>query len=184
MATKIETSATGSVETVAAAPLDVSSFMGTIDIAELVRQQVESALAADKRSRNETPVVEASQRGTGPVTPAKYLKHYRCDVSPDVIIQRRSVNSDGTLGPVMKGERMVFRRGHFFATEQGEVDQLQWMMNHPQFDPLDPSRVIGGNPTIYEDDGRDLIQCLHCTEVFVRGSNAYKSHLRATHNIA
>lgn len=180
--------ATTKNEVTATSPVDqqaVGALIGNVDIAELVRQQVEAALAADKRAKNETPVVSAEQRGIAPAQPAKYLKHYRNDVSPDITIQRRQYEPESdSLGAVLKGERMQFRRGHFFATEQGEVDQLDWMMRHPSLDPLNPARVVGGNPNIYEDDGRDLIQCVYCAEPFVRGSNAYKSHLRASHGIA
>lgn len=179
MATKTEPDV---LESVPPAP-DMSALFANVDLEALIAAQVKQAVESQNKSK-ETPIVEAESRGTQAHMPTTYIRHYRCDVSPDVTIQRRVYNADqDKLEEMLPGERIVFRRGHFFSTDQSEDDQLQWMMRNPSFDPRDPSRVIGGNPTIYEDDGRDLVACQHCGEPFVRGSNAYKSHLRASHGV-
>lgn len=167
--------------------VDVQSILDAIDLEAIIKQRVEQqvAEAVERQSHHQgNPIVDATQRGTKSFTPEKYLKHYRCDVSPDIQILRRNYNADeDKMTGTVKGEWMKFRRGHFFAKTQEEVDQIEWMIRHPQLDPTDNLRVIGGNPTIYEDDGKDLVACAYCGEAFVAGSNSLKSHLRATHGV-
>lgn len=154
----------------------------SIDLQALIREQVAAELERVKRESASAPVVLAETRSAPAYEPPKYLKHYRCDTSPDLTIVRVNM-SDGKPNGAMKGKYIKFRRGHFFATEQGEVDQLEWMRQTPPFDPLEPGKVLGGNPSIYEADGKELTPCEHCGELFVAGSNAWKSHLRASHGI-
>ncbi len=167
--------------------VDIQSIIAALDLGSIIKQQVaeqveEATRVAALNQSNQ--IVDATQRGQKSVTPERYLKHYRCDVSPDITIQVRLYDADeDKLGAVVKGQRIQFRRGHFFAKEQREVDQIEWMIRHPSLDPTDSSRVIGGNPTIYEDDGKDLVKCAYCDEVFVAQSNSLKSHLRATHGV-
>lgn len=152
-----------------------------VDIQELIKSLVAQELSKAKAEQSRgNPVVEASQRGKPVVEPARYLKHYRCDLSPDVTIVARAIEG-GKLGSVLKGKSIKFRRGHFFATTQEEMDQIEWMMTNPAFDPGDTDKVLGGMPSIYEADGKELTSCPYCDEMFVAGSNALKSHLRATH---
>jgi hypothetical protein len=154
----------------------------SIDINALVAEQVKAALAQERQNATTNSVVENTRAGDT-YQPPKYLKHYRHDLAPDKWIAKRTVNGDGSLGPIHKGEYLKFRRGHFFAMLQEEVDQIEWMRSHPQFDPRDSSRVVGGDPAIYENDGKDLIKCQFCDEYFVAGSNSYKSHKKAAHGI-
>lgn len=168
--------------------VDLESILSAIDLEALIMQRVDQKIAESVAHQNfnqGNPIVDATQRGHKSITPEKYLKHYRCDVSPDMQILRRNYNAEeDKLEGSMKGEWMKFRRGHFFAKTQAEVDQIEWMIRHPQLDPTDSSRVVGGNPTIYEDDGKDLVACAYCGESFVAGSNSLKSHLRATHGVS
>jgi hypothetical protein len=171
-------------ETIRTNSADVDAILASIDLNKLIEERIAAALSDTSTVRG-NPIVDATQREKKTVTPERYLKHYRCDVAPEISIQLRNYDEGSdSLSGVVKGKRMNFRRGHFFATTQEEVDQIEWMMKHPSLDPTDSSRVIGGNPHIYEDDGRDLVQCAYCSEVFVSGSNALKSHLRATHGVA
>lgn len=166
---------------------DVEAILKGLDLGKLIEQQVAEQVAkatAEANLNKSNQIVDATQRDKKAFVPQRYLKHYRCDVSPDITIQVRTYDPErDTLTGVTKGKRMQFRRGHFFATEQSEVDQIEWMMRHPSLDPSGVN-VIGGNPTIYEDDGKDLVKCAYCEEVFVVGSNSLKSHLRATHGVA
>lgn len=171
-------------ETIRTNSADVDAILSSIDINKLIEERIAAALSNTSMTRG-NPIVDATQREKKAFTPERYLKHYRCDVSPEIKIALRRYNPDtDTLEGLAKGKWMSFRRGHFFATTQEEVDQIDWMMRHPSLNPTDSSQVIGGNPTIYEDDGRDLVQCAYCEEVFVSGSNALKSHLRATHGVS
>lgn len=152
-------------------------------LAKIIEQKVNEALLAARMNQG-NPVVNAETRTPAAVTPQKFLKHYRCDVSPDMQIQVRGYDRDADkLGAPIKGHWIKFRRGHFFATTQEQVDQLEWMIRHPLFDPAEPGQVIGGNPSIYEDDGQQVTKCQFCDEVFVMGSNSYKAHLRASHGL-
>lgn len=158
-----------------------ADMLAQFDISKMIADQVAAELAkANAQSPN--PIVHAEQRGRSQPEPESYLKHYRCDVSPDLTIVRRNADGD-KLGSPIKGQYIKFRRGHYFATDQDVVDQIEWLMRNPTTSPSNPEQVIGGVPTIYEDDGRDLIRCEYCPEPFVRGSNAYKAHLRATHGV-
>jgi hypothetical protein len=171
-------------ETIRTNSADVDAILASIDLNKLIEERIAAALSDTSTVRG-NPIVDATQREKKTVTPERYLKHYRCDVAPEISIQLRNYDAGSdSLSGIVKGQRMQFRRGHFFATTQQEVDQIEWMMRHPSLDPTDSSHVVGGNPTIYEDDGRDLVQCAYCSEVFVSGSNALKSHLRATHGVA
>ena len=158
---------------------DVPDATGIVDIHALISKAVEDAIAA-KSVPQANPIVDPSLRSVPYVEPPKYLKHYRNDKSPDIVIVVRSVN-DGVLGPVIKGKYIKFRRWHDFALTQEEVDFIEWLMSHPEMDPQNPESVVGGNPSIYEADGKDLVTCPHCDELFVAGSNALKAHMRASH---
>jgi hypothetical protein len=160
-----------------------ANVLAGFDIQKMIADQVRAEMEKSKPAPG-NPIVHAENRGRGEKAPPSYLKHYRCDLSPDVIIVRRVYDPESDrLGGVIKGEYIKFRRGHYFATDQDVVDQIEWLMRNPTNDPRDPARVVGGLPTIYEDDGRDLIKCQFCEEPFVRGSNSYKAHLRATHQV-
>lgn len=150
----------------------------------MVSQMVAAKLAEQVERSSTSPIVDATHRDAKVARPKNYLEHYRNDVSPDIEIQMRPINDDGTVGSgVLRGRKIRFRRGHFFATKQDEVDFLNWIMSTPVSDPSDPTKILGGQPYIYVSDGKELVACAYCDEPFVAGSNALKSHLRATHGI-
>lgn len=161
------------------------AILDSFNIAEIVERQVAEALAKQQQASG-NPIVHAESRVANAVEPQKYIKHYRCDLSEEAQIQRRAYNPETDRlesRPELKGQYIKFRRGHYFATDQDVVDQIEWMMRNHTVDPTNQERIIGGAPHIYEDDGRDLIRCQYCDEPFVRSSNAYKAHLRATHGV-
>lgn len=165
-----------------AAP-NVNAILENLDLDRLIEARVAEAVAKVTQNPG-NPIVDATEREQKAIRPDRYLKHYRCDVAPDLNVTARNYNAaEDALEGVIKGRRIIFRRGHFFATEQWQVDQIEWMMRHSSLDP-GGTVVIGGNPTIYEDDGKDLAKCAYCDEVFVVGSNSFKSHLRATHGVS
>lgn len=198
---------TEEVVTQPAAMHDAASILAGLNIEELVRGQVETLVnqrLAEEASKAlpANASVEAETRKPNYVEPPTYLRHYRCDTSPNLVVFARSIDKEAgkffkpsewstdakqykNRDP-LEGERIQFRRGHFFATEQWQVDQLDWMMEQPQYepggDPLNP-KVRGGNPHIYVDDGLQVGKCPYCDEPFIPGSNALKAHLRATHGV-
>jgi len=155
---------------------DTSASVMEATIARIVAEEIAKANLSSKSQ----PVVEAANREAGYVAPKNYLEHYRNDLSPDVQITVSDV-TNGIKGEPFKGRIIKFRRGHFFATEQYEVDFLEWVMANPLTDPRDSSKIIGGIPSIYKSDGKDIVACPECGEAFVAGSNALKSHRKASH---
>jgi hypothetical protein len=175
--------ATSKETTVQATEVATMQHIDPETINALVAQMVSEQLAIREAEKATVKVVDASIRDKQAVEPAKYLAHYRNDLSPDIQIQMRSINDDGSAGSALRGRYIKFRRGHFFATKEDEVAFIEWLMRTPAFDPTDASRPMGGNPSIYVSDGKDIVACLYCNERFVAGSNAMKSHMRATHGI-
>lgn len=192
---------------------DAAAILASINIEELLKGQLDTLVEQrvsqelEKQRVNQgNRVVLADKRGDAHPKPPSFLKHYRCDVSPNLVVFARSVvkdesgNATGLYKPTqwstdakrfrdpdpVAGLKIQFRRGHFFATEQWQVDQLDWMMKNksvkPGSDSINPE-ILGGNPTIYEDDGIQIGGCPHCGEPFVPGSNALKAHMRATHGV-
>lgn len=186
---------------------DAAAILASFDIQALLKGQIEEVIrqqvAAEVQKVNPgNREVLAETRQQPIVNQQKYIKHYRNDVSPNKVIFARTYvkETDSLFRPSewstdakqykhrdpLEGQTIQFRRGHFFATEQWQVDQLDWMIRNPQYDPhssADNLKVIGGDPTIYEDDGKSISGCPHCGEPFIPGSNALKAHLRATHGV-
>lgn len=161
----------------------LAALFAGVDIKSLVEEQVAKQLA-DSKTNQSNPVVLSETRTQAAVEPERYLKHYRCDVDPDIQILRADFDPEtGRPGPAFKGQWIKFRRGHFFAKTQAEVDQIEWMRKHPRLDPTDQNRVVGGNPTIYEDDGGNIVRCRECGEPFIAGSNSLVAHMCATHGV-
>jgi hypothetical protein len=175
---------TGQVVATSTPEWSPEAILDSFNIAEIVERQVAEALAKQQQQTG-NPIVHAEQRVAQANVPEKYLKHYRCDVSDEGQIKRRRYDPTTDKlydDPELKGKYIKFRRGHYFATDQDVVDQLEWMMRNHTVNPS-TGEVIGGMMTIYEDDGRDLVRCEYCDEPFVRNSNAYKAHKRATHGV-
>jgi hypothetical protein len=184
---------------------DPMSILSTLDLDGLINAAVEKKIAEREHQikvNAGNSVVEAATRVQASPPPPKFLKHYRCDTSPNLVIHARTIvdgvphrskewstDAKAWRDPdPLAGKRIQFRRGHFFATEQWQVDLMEWKMSHPSIDPSSGAEapiVVGGNPSIYEDDGINNVgDCEYgCGLSFVPGSNAYKAHLRATHGV-
>ena len=161
-------------------------------VAEHVAAALKAAGVSDRKIESATgvqggsPVVNVT--GTSQPRPEGVLKHYRNDMSPDMRIAAMDMDViDGGGRPtdaIILGEFLVFRRGHFFATTENQVRQIEWLRTRPTHNPLNPEEVVGGVPTIYEDDGGGLHSCFIQGCGFITGSyNGLKAHLRATHNV-
>jgi hypothetical protein len=183
--------------------VDADAILASLDLDSIVNAAIERRLSAQGQAvhaGNAEVVAETRERQYQ--SPAKYLKHYRCDTSPQLVIHARSIVDGKPYRPTkynylnkgwedpdpLAGKRIQFRRGHFFATQQWEVDLVEWKMRNPSVDPNSGSeapQIIGGNPSIYEDDGLSSVGLCEygCGMSFVPGSNAYKAHLKATHGI-
>jgi hypothetical protein len=114
----------------------------------------------------------------------KYLLHVRCNEKNLLSIRERRMTLDPVTneyvpGEVIPGRKMVFVRGHFFATDENQVRQLEWMMKTPRFRAgvVGPNTVLGGRPGLWVDDGLDTIKIGEDRWV-TRGSEAHKAHLR------
>lgn len=114
-----------------------------------------------------------------------FLKHYRNDVSPELEVLELDMSADVPQLEPFPGQYIRFRRGHFFATTENQVKQLDWMLNEATHS-ADTSQVLGGNRAIYEDDGEKIYYCTAgCSRAdFHTASEAsYKAHMRAVHGV-
>ena len=155
------------------------------DMSVMIKQLVEAELQKQAQGRNS--MIDASARNAPAVTPeVKYLKHYRCDSSPEMEVLELDMESEAPhLTPKPGAGMMKFRRGHFFAMTENQVKQIEWMRAGARGVP-DAKTKFGGVSGIYEDSGEILYYCPYgCTaDQFVTASkDAYHAHLRATHNV-
>lgn len=183
---------------------DAAAILAGLNIEELLKGQldviVEQRVAQEvSRVNAVNKEVQAETRVKKAVVPKTYLTHWRCDTEPNIVLAARTIvdgkpwqPKDWTLtanGKIWKdpdplhGLVLRFRRGHFFSTEQWQDDFLEWKMTAPIISTVNPDQIIGGNPSIYKDDGNNIGQCPHCGEPFIPGSAALKAHLRAVHGI-
>lgn len=144
-------------------------------VAEETRKAIEKAGIA-------APLAESSG---DPTTPKfEFKKHYRCDVSPNLKIQALDMTGveygARPQDSPLNGEWIEFRLGHYFTNNDNHIAQIEWMMQRQSVDA--EGQTIGGNPSIYEDDGTSIFRCPHCD--FVTASpNGFKAHLRASHGV-
>ena len=150
-----QTNANVLAEALAATPL-VAKLLDRID-------QLEKKLDKDKG-------VGASQQWEANTTrpsyqPAKYLKHYRNEVSPNKVYYRGTFNKDRDrfeYDREVHGEAIRFTNSHFYAEEPWQVEIMDWAMKHPSVHPVS-GQVVGGDPAIWvDDDSADAIPCPEC----------------------
>ena len=111
----------------------------------------------------------------------KYLKHYRNDVDPNKEYLELDMDTSLPQANPKRGSYIRFRRGHFFATTENQVKQLDWMMSRPSVNP-ETGEIVGGDSNIYEDDGNNVGRCPYgCEAYFIPGSNAHKAHMKNAH---
>lgn len=170
------------------APFDIDSILNSGAFASLIDRAVEERVARHPSEPGTVnQFVDQSQSTPAPVVPDHvYLKHYRCDGSPELEIVELDMSADTPRLTAMDGApTMKFRRGHFFATTENQVKQIEWMMAGARGVP-DAKQKFGGVVGIYEDSGETLFYCPYgCSaDVFVSASKAgLDAHLRATHNV-
>lgn len=138
----------------------------------------------DTHGISATPAI-AEDAPKVPTPEFTFLKHYRNDVSPEIEVQELNMDAEVPQMEPIPGSFLRFRRGHFFATTDNQVKQLDWMLNMAEHS-ADTSQVLGGNRAIYEDDGEKLYYCTAgCSkEDFVSASEAkYRAHMRGVHGV-
>lgn len=153
---------------------------------DLIADQVKAALAAagvSEAKAKASPVYQINPN-LPQWRPGKYLKHYRNDVFPQKRYIRMHVDHDAdklVQDRIDLGEYIQFSNGHFFATDQRDVDQLEWMRTHPTHDRTG-NTVIGGDPSIYiDDDSEDVLWCPECRKPFASATKM-EAHRKATHS--
>ncbi|HEX5498083.1 MAG TPA: hypothetical protein VFX03_02610 [Thermomicrobiales bacterium] len=166
-------------------PMDVQAFLDSVPgLREFLASNALAAVESVEKQKSATPAY-IPLKSAAAWQPKKFLVHYRNDVQPKKRIVRRSVNkATGRLydDPSAKGETIEFINGHFFATEQWQVDQLEWMRDHPLFDAN--GGVIGGDPAIWVDEGDDdVLYCPECNNPFA-SAKKLMAHRKATHHVA
>lgn len=115
----------------------------------------------------------------------EFLKHYRNNVSPFLRVQELDMSADVPQLAPIPGRFMRFRNGHFYATTENQVKQLDWMMSSASHS-ADQKNTLGGNRAIYEDDGEKLFYCTAgCSKAdFVTASETnYRKHMQVVHNV-
>lgn len=152
-------------------------------IQKIVDQQVNGRLGGSSPNTFVSP----GQQNAPTVTPdVSFLKHYRNDSSPEIQIVELDMDSDVPhLNPLPGAPTIRFRRGHFFATTENQVKQIEWMIAGAR--GVDGAKdKFGGSVGIYEDHGETLYFCPYgCpADVFVSASkDALNAHMRATHGV-
>lgn len=130
--------------------------------------------------------VAPGQHATPSVPVVNYLKHYRNDSSPELEIVELDMSTENPAMNALPGKPTIkFRRGHFFATTENQVKQIEWMLAGAVGVP-DAKSKFGGSVGIYEDSGETLYYCPYgCSaEQFVSASKTgLNAHLRAAHNM-
>lgn len=123
------------------------------------------------------------------VVPHNYLKHYRNSRSPEIeyLELDMSVLEDGQNPSFFpkKGQYIRFHRGHFYATTENQVKQLDWLSQRDTISG-DGVNVIGGDPALYEDDGEDIIYCpVGCShaEYHFASMKSLGAHMRSVHHM-
>lgn len=162
----------------------LSNLLDPAFIKTLIDAGVRAALS-DMEAEKQQRFVEAEQRTLQNVPQFNYLKHFRNDVSPEIMILELDMSSDNPQMNPLSGQYIQFRRGHFFATTENQVKQLEWMMSTAEH-TADTTGTLGGNRAIYVDDEEKLFYCTAgCpASEFVSASEAkYKAHMRGVHGI-
>lgn len=153
-------------------------------INKLVEEQVASKIGS---TGSPNKFVAPGQQNAPAVTPtSSFLKHYRNDSSPEIQVVELDMDSESPrLNPLPGSPTIRFRRGHFFATTENQVKQIEWMMAGAK-GVTGAKEKFGGSVGIYEDPGEVLYYCPHgCSaDVFVSATkSALDAHLRATHGM-
>lgn len=152
-----------------------------VNLQEMVAQEV--AKSSPVKPVGTVPVDLSNQP---PATPPSFKKHYRCDANPNMQIQRLDMSAldrgERPSANPLPGEFIHFQRGHLFTDNDNDIRQIEWMKNRPAFSN-DLTQTMGGNPSIYEDDGVDLYHCSQGCDYKTPSKNAWKAHMWGTHQV-
>lgn len=146
-----------------------------------VRQQIEAMGLTPRQEQkfvtNDGPIV---------ATPTfSHLGHYRNDVSPEIEVQELNMDAEVPQLEPIPGSFIRFRRGHFFATTENQVKQLEWMMNTAEHSH-DTTQSLGGNRALYKDDDEKIYYCTAgCSagEFHSASEARFKAHMRGVHGV-
>lgn len=126
----------------------------------------------------------APQEDLPQVEPPRFKYHFRCDSSPELKIQAMDMRAvdrgDRPQDFPIPNQWITFRLGHLQTNDENTARQIRWMMERPSVGEL--GQTIGGNQSIYEDDGSVLFRCPDCDFV-TASSNGFKAHRRASHGV-
>jgi hypothetical protein len=121
-----------------------------------------------------------------PVAPLSFKKHYRCDAAPELVIQQLDMSAldrdERPQANPLPGEYIKFRMGHLYTSDDGVIAQIEWMKNRPTYTP-DMQGTLGGNPSIYEDDGADVYRCTQGCDFVTASKNSWEAHMWGTHQV-
>lgn len=180
-----ETESTPPVPTAVSDKRDpLTELLGPDVIKKLIEAGVKQQLDAMGIQAN-TQRVTGSSTAIPDAPQFKFLKHYRNDTSPEILVQELNMDAEVPQLEPIPGQYMRFRRGHFFATTENQVKQLDWMMGMAEHS-ADTSQSLGGNRGIYEDDNEKIYYCTAgCSRAdFHSASEAkFKAHMRGTHGV-
>jgi len=153
---------------------------------ERMRAMIDEAVA----QKNTAP----APMGTVPVAlatnvdprPPSFKKHYRCDVTPELQIQRLDMNAldrgERPQANALPGEWIKFRMGHHYTSNDNDIRQIEWMRTRSGHS-ADGSATMGGNRSIYESDGGDVYHCTAGCRYETASKNAWISHMWVTHEM-
>lgn len=152
---------------------------------EQLAAMIESAVAAKVNEIRGPDVIDPAPE---PAPEPVYKKTYRCDSSPNLKVAKMDflrAQRDGVRPQTypIPGEYIEFKNGFFKTNDDNEIAQLEWSMSNPSVrGGLFDGQIIGGNPSIYEDDGGYIYKCDVAGCDFVTASqNAMTAHKAASH---
>ncbi len=152
------------------------------DIEQLVADAVAKLLAKGVLN---IPSAAGVVQPPAPVVPS-FKKHYRNDLNPDLIIQAMDMSAldrdERPQANPIPGKYYKFRLGHLYTNDDNVIRQLDYMSSRPMYNG--EGDTVGGNPSIYEDDGEVVYRCTAgCEDAVFASKRGYKAHMRGTHGV-
>jgi hypothetical protein len=121
-----------------------------------------------------------------PPAPPSFKKHYRCDLSPEIVIQLLDMSAlerdERPQANPLPGQYIKFRMGHLYTNDDNVISQLEWMRTRATYSS-DMESTLGGNPSIYEDDGSQVYRCPQGCDFYTASKNAFNAHMMGTHQV-
>lgn len=173
----------------ATVPVDAVSEMINAAVAAALNKfsaEVDQKVEQKIKQNQATPLI--ADTSLQYVPPAKFKKHYRNDVAPNLKIQELDMSSldrdDRPQSNPISGRWIQFRSGHLHTNSDNVIRQIDYMMNRDMY-AHDGEETVGGNPSIYEDDGADIYRCAQgCTDFITASKASWKAHMRSVHGVS